>query len=167
MTIPDPHKSAEPLTPKLALVATAKGKAIAAAPEAEVNTNGDVSAVMAQAAAVAPETPDPDPDPRAKLITAIDRLSLSQALLDVEIANARVLDLTSRLVESNQRADGLRAEVEALRTTSERVQVQAEADVAAVQAQMTAQLAYLDEQRSSAAFRWAAKVWNLRNALRG
>ena len=166
MTSPDPHKSAEPLTPKLALVATAKGKATAAATEAgEVSANGDVSAAVAQAAADAPE--NADPDPRAQLITAIDRLSLSQALLDVEIANARVLDLTSRLVESNQRADGLRAEVEALRTTSERVQVQAEADVAAVQAQMTAQLAYLDEQRSSTAFRWAAKVWNLRNALRG
>ncbi len=33
----------------------------------------------------------------------IDALSLSQALVDFEMANARVLDLTARLVEANER----------------------------------------------------------------
>ena len=102
----------------------------------------------------------------ADIVEAIDRLSLSQALLDVEIANARVLDLTARLVESNQRADSLRADVESVRNSATGVRVQADADVAAMRAEMAVHQAYLDEQRSSTAYRWAAKVWNLRNALR-
>ncbi len=105
-------------------------------------------------------------DAAADIIGAIDRLSLSQALLDVEIANARVLDLTARLVESNQRADGLRADLESVRSSATGVRIQADADVAAMRSEMAVHQAYLDEQRSSTAYRWAAKVWNLRNALR-
>ena len=115
-----------------------------------------VAAAAAQAEAVA----------AADIVEAIDRLSLSQALLDVEIANARVLDLTARLVESNQRADSLRADVESVRNSATGVRVQADADVADMRAEMAVHQAFLDEQRSSTAYRWAAKVWNLRNALR-
>lgn len=35
------------------------------------------------------------------IVDTIDRLSLEQALLDVEVANARVIDLTERLTASN------------------------------------------------------------------
>ena len=37
----------------------------------------------------------------AELSTEFDRLSLHQTLIDFEIANARVRDLTTRLVEAN------------------------------------------------------------------
>lgn len=56
----------------------------------------------------------------------LDRLSLTQALVDFELANARVLDLTARLVEANERvvrqqadADALRGEIDALRGAAE------------------------------------------------
>jgi len=42
---------------------------------------------------------------------SIDRLSLQQALLDVEVANARVIDLTERLTASNAELRALRAQV--------------------------------------------------------
>ncbi|HVF12974.1 MAG TPA: hypothetical protein VM942_00175 [Acidimicrobiales bacterium] len=38
----------------------------------------------------------------AELSTEFDRLSLHQTLIDFEIANARVRDLTTRLVEANR-----------------------------------------------------------------
>jgi hypothetical protein len=55
-----------------------------------------------------------------ELTRRLDRLNLTQALLDFELANARVLDLTARLVESNKRvltlqsgADAGQAELDA------------------------------------------------------
>jgi hypothetical protein len=45
----------------------------------------------------------------------IDALSLNQALLDFELANARVLDLTARLVEANTRVMRHQGETDALR----------------------------------------------------
>ncbi|MGH2706065.1 MAG: hypothetical protein ACRDJ4_13530 [Actinomycetota bacterium] len=45
----------------------------------------------------------------------LDRLSLHQALLDFEIANARVVDLTERLVESSKSAAQLRHDLEKLK----------------------------------------------------
>jgi hypothetical protein len=101
-----------------------------------------------------------------ELSAHIDRLSLEQALLDVEVANARVLDLTARLVEANQRIATISADLACLRNETEQVKVVAEVEVAAVRNEMVAQQAHLDAQRSSTAFRWAAKVWNLRNAIR-
>lgn len=50
-----------------------------------------------------------------ELTRRLDRLNLTQALLDFEVANARVLDLTARLVESNKRVLTLQAENEAHR----------------------------------------------------
>lgn len=41
----------------------------------------------------------------------VDRLSLEQALLDVEVANARVIDLTARLAEASAELQQLRAQV--------------------------------------------------------
>jgi chromosome segregation ATPase len=60
-------------------------------------------------------------DSQQDLAREIDALSLTQALLDFEMANARVLDLTARLVEANARViklqratDGHHGEIESL-----------------------------------------------------
>ena len=50
-----------------------------------------------------------------ELTRRLDRLNLTQALLDFEIANARVLDLTARLVESNKRVLTLQADNDSTR----------------------------------------------------
>ena len=77
----------------------------------------------------------------------MDELSLHQALLDFEVANARVLDLTQRLVESEAMIIELRKELESLRIEY-------------------AQLASLhDRMKTSRAFRSAEKMWALRNAI--
>jgi hypothetical protein len=49
-----------------------------------------------------------DRDDAAPIEETLDRLSLRQALLDFEVANARVLDLTSRLVDAQQEVAELR-----------------------------------------------------------
>jgi hypothetical protein len=46
----------------------------------------------------------------------LDRLSLEQALIDVEVANARVIDLTERLTESSAEIQRLRARLGHFRT---------------------------------------------------
>jgi hypothetical protein len=50
-----------------------------------------------------------------ELDTELSRLSLEQALVDFEIANARVVDLTQRLVAAGEEIAELRREVEVLR----------------------------------------------------
>ena len=45
----------------------------------------------------------------------LDRVSLTQALRDFEIANARVLDLTQRLIESERRRRDIEHEFEQFR----------------------------------------------------
>jgi TRAP-type mannitol/chloroaromatic compound transport system substrate-binding protein len=101
-----------------------------------------------------------------ELSAQMDAINLEQALIDVEVANARVLDLTARLVESSARVSQLHDELTKLRAESEIVAVAAETQVAELRAEMAAHDEYLAQQRSSHAFRWAAKVWNLRNALK-
>jgi hypothetical protein len=113
------------------------------------------------------------PARQAAVASQLDRLSLEQALLDVEVANARVIDLTSRLVEANQRATALREELDAARGALVASDAQIEAkrtlaneELLAKEAQLAAQQAHLEAQKASTAYRWAAKVWNLRNAIR-
>lgn len=79
----------------------------------------------------------------------IDELSLTQALLDFEVANARVLDLTQRLVEANRVIEELRAEVDETR------------------AELTELTSVHERMQGSQAFRLASKIWALRNAVRG
>jgi hypothetical protein len=50
----------------------------------------------------------------------VDSLSLEQALIDFEVANARVLDLTHRLTELNRELLDLRSEHERLRIAHNR-----------------------------------------------
>jgi hypothetical protein len=84
---------------------------------------------------------------REALEEELDRLSLTQALVDAEMATARVIDLTERLVDAGDQIVALRGELERLRT--EYTQYRAEEE----------------QMRSSAAFRLANRIWTLRNAL--
>jgi hypothetical protein len=52
---------------------------------------------------------------RDRLQAEIDRLSLTQALQDTEIATARVIDLTERLVEVRTQLTSARVDLEGLR----------------------------------------------------
>ncbi len=115
---------------------------------------------------VAAPTGDHAADQQAELERRLDAVSLEQALIDVEIANGRVVDLTARLVESDRRVRELQEQLDELRADNRRVAAEAAATVEAVHAEMAAHDQYLAQQRSSTAYRWAAKVWNLRNALR-
>lgn len=78
----------------------------------------------------------------------LDELSLTQALLDFEIANARVIDLTHRLVEANRLIEELRQEVDDAHTELSELQ------------------SVHDRMKGSQAFRIASKIWALRNAVR-
>lgn len=78
---------------------------------------------------------------------SLDHLSLEQALLDFEVANARVMDLTARLVESSARIAELTQELD----RESRARAELEARYEAMQ--------------GSQAFRLASRIWNVRNAL--
>ena len=77
----------------------------------------------------------------------LDRLSLSQALVDAEMATARVIDLTERLVDAREQIVKVQSELEHLRIEYTRLRVEHE------------------QMRSSAAFRLADRIWAVRNAL--
>ncbi len=68
----------------------------------------------------------------------MDRLSLEQAVRDFEIANARVVDLTQRLITANQRIVELQAMNDASETTLTAVQ-SLYAELAGSRAYQTAQ----------------------------
>lgn len=77
----------------------------------------------------------------------LDRLSLTQALVDAEMATARVIDLTERLVDAREQLVNLRSELEHLRIEYTQYRVQQE------------------QMQSSAGYRLAARIWAVRNAL--
>ena len=78
----------------------------------------------------------------------LDRLSLEQALRDVDLANARVLDLTQRLLTAQREAMERQVEVDLLR------------------AELAKQRADDAALRRSRAFRTADKYWAILRALR-
>lgn len=88
------------------------------------------------------------PTDEGSLRKEIDQLSLEQALRDFEVANARVIDLTGRLISANSRIVDLQREVDEVRVELTQLRTTHEA------------------MRGSAAFRLANKIWALRNALR-
>jgi hypothetical protein len=65
------------------------------------------------------------------LAGAMDALSLEQALLDTELANARVIDLTRRLLEALAETERLRLQMDSLER-GELERVKAERDELAV-----------------------------------
>jgi hypothetical protein len=89
-----------------------------------------------------------------ELTRRLDRINLTQALLDFEIANARVLDLTARVVDSNKRVLTLQAEADASRLALEG----ARADIAELQRRIA-------EVEASTTYRTAQKLGSLRRLL--
>jgi regulator of replication initiation timing len=89
--------------------------------------------------------------PRAHddLADQMDALSLRQALIDFEVANARTRDLTQRLVKLVEENGRLELELAELRA-----EIEAEREV-------------WTQVKGSQAFRLASRIWNLRNALKG
>jgi hypothetical protein len=88
------------------------------------------------------------PTDDASLREEIDRLSLEQALRDFEVANARVIDLTQRLISANDKVVAQQQELDRL------------------QVELTQLRSVHEAMRGSAAFRIANKIWAMRNALR-
>lgn len=88
----------------------------------------------------------PEPAP-SDLERRLDRLSLEQALLDVEVANARVVDLTQRLISAGHELVAVRRELEDLRREHEQLRSTHE------------------QMRRSKAFKLANRIWSIRNAL--
>ena len=83
----------------------------------------------------------------SNLANAMDALSLEQALLDTELANARVIDLTRRLQETLAETERLRGEMDSLER-GELERVKAERDqLAAYKQRLTASLPYKIAQR--------------------
>ena len=88
------------------------------------------------------------PDVQVPLEHELDRLSLEQAVRDFEIANARVVDLTQRLISANERI----------------VELQRACDVATTSlVEVQSHLASLTD---SQAFRVADKLWAIRDLIR-
>lgn len=81
------------------------------------------------------------------LVAEMDRLSLVQALRDVEVANARVTDLTRRLIGAGDELLAARRELDVLRREHDEFR------------------STVDQMRSSRAFRLANRIWAVRNAL--
>lgn len=81
-------------------------------------------------------------------ITAeLDALSLEQALLDAELANARVIDLTRRLLEAHAEVERLRGQLDSLeRGELERVRAERD-ELAAYKARVTGSRAFKLAQR--------------------
>ncbi len=90
-----------------------------------------------------------------ELTRRLDRLNLTQALLDFEIANARVLDLTSRVVDSNKRVLKLQAEADSARQALDG----ARADIAELQRRIA-------DVEDSTTYKAAQKLGSVRRLLR-
>jgi chromosome segregation ATPase len=84
----------------------------------------------------------------AKVAEGLDELSLEQALKDVDLANARVMDLTQRLIAAQRHT-------RELQMTLDRVQVE-----------LSELRAMHDEMRNSRAFRTADRYWRVLGAFR-
>jgi len=86
-------------------------------------------------------------DERSEFERHLDGISLQRALIDFDVANARVIDLTHRCVEAVEEIKRLRHDLETLRIQHGNV------------------LAELDRTRSTKAYRIAQRIWALRRAL--
>lgn len=97
-----------------------------------------------EAQPIRPQEPQPT---GSELQRELDRLSLDQALRDFDVANARVVDLTQRLIGAGQELLRARDELETLRREHEELRV-----------------AHEGMQRSRA-FKMASRVAALRKAF--
>jgi len=85
--------------------------------------------------------------PHDDLERDLDRISLQRALIDFDVANARVIDLTHRYVDATEEIKRLRHDLEKLRI------------------EHGTTLADLDRTRSTKAYKIAERIWALRRAL--
>ena len=84
------------------------------------------------------------------IVAAIDKLSLEQALLDTELANARVIDLTRRLLEAHAEVERVRLQLDGLeRGELERVRAERD-ELAAFKSRVTGSRAFKLVQRARA-----------------
>lgn len=84
---------------------------------------------------------------RVDIVAALDALSLEQALLDTELANARVIDLTRRLQEAHAEVERLRRQLDDIeRGELERVRAERD-ELAAYKARLVGSLPYKLAQR--------------------
>jgi hypothetical protein len=88
------------------------------------------------------------PTDTTSLTEQMDRLSLEQALRDFELANARVLDLTQRIITATNEINSLRHQLESLRI------------------EYAALVAHNEEMARSRAFKVARVLSDLRRTLR-
>lgn len=83
----------------------------------------------------------------ADLTEEMDRLALTQALHDVDVANARVIDLTQRLVGAGRELSALREELAALQREHDELRTRHE------------------QMQRSRAFKLADRIWAIRNII--
>jgi len=95
------------------------------------------------------------PTNQSEVAGKIDGLSLTQALIDAEVANLRAADLTKRLIESNIRANGLTT------TMSQLAQ-----DLQALRLELRAAQTRYDELVASKAYQLMKVIWAIRRMLR-
>lgn len=99
--------------------------------------------------------PDDGSDGLSGFETEMDRLSLSSALADFEVANARTIELTQQLVDASQSYKAL--EQAGAEVSEELVQLRAEHE--ALKAQY-------EEVLATKAFRIAKAIWGIRKLIR-
>lgn len=87
------------------------------------------------------------PHEAGDLAPEMDRLSLDHALHDFEVANARVVDLTQRLIAASRELAAKREELACLQREHEELR------------------SVYDRMQLSRAFKLANKIWAIRNAL--
>jgi hypothetical protein len=71
--------------------------------------------------------PDPDHDAAVGIDANLTNVALEQSLRDFEVANARVTDLTQRLIEANHELLDFKAKVAAFEAENEELRVENEA----------------------------------------
>ena len=111
----------------------------------------------------------PAGDADLTLSAQIDRLSLTQALIDFEVANARVLDLTARLVDGSNAAIRLQAEADAARSEAAGLRsslADATDRAAAAEARADAAEARAAAIEASRSYRVARQLARIRGLLR-
>lgn len=99
----------------------------------------------------------------------LDAIALSQALIDFEVANARVLDLTQRLLESNESRVGAIQELEVAKKRL--IGLQAQYDALAAERDSLAEKHRLlnDEYHrllSTKAYRVVRGIWSIRRVVK-
>jgi hypothetical protein len=132
-----------------ALAQQAEEPALTKVPAVEPAPVAPAANGVGSAHGVRPKPPSEDGHGRkvTELRIELDRLSLEQTLADFEVANARVVDLTQRLVDAAEEIRSLRIELDNLRSAQGRLEAE------------------LSRTRSTKAYRFAEKVWELRRAL--